>query len=81
MQVSSDGVVRFIGRSRGVTREGRDVFTVNIADESGNTIKFFCEKELFYKLDNAKFGDEMSLVLSVNQYNSGISTRPVDVVI
>lgn len=81
MQVSTDGIVRFIGRKKISTDDRQIYYQISLADEEGDTIKMFCDQAAYEGTKGLEFGDPMSLILSVSQYNKGISTRLKEVIV
>lgn len=82
MQVSSDGILRYIGKESIRSRDGNDLYyTITFADEGGGTLKMFCDQAIFQGCEDLKFGDPLSVVLTVTQYNKGVSTRIKEVIV
>lgn len=82
MQVSTDGVVRYVGIESATKRDTGKVFHfLTVADEKGRTLSFFADERLAGKCSMLAFGTELSLVIDVYSSRGSIGFQIVDFIV
>ena len=81
MQLSTDGTLRFIGKRTFKTKDGKDCYMVEFADDSGDSMQVFSTDQAYFGLGKCQFGDTFSGSFNAQQRFRGYSLTLIDVVV
>lgn len=80
MQVSLDGTVKYAGHKIINYKDGRQFVSLSAVDDRGEPINFFCPGSCLPAISGCKFGDDLSLVFNVSEYQNRLNLRVTEVV-
>lgn len=83
MQVSQDGVAKYISSVRGMSQTGKPYFRLTVCDEEAQVMTLYTTEQVINKLTplDLQFGDPLQLVFKIAQWSSGMNVTCVDAIV
>lgn len=80
MQVSLDGTVKYCGHEIIKYRDGREFVNLSIVDGENKPYSIFCPGSVQYALEGIQFGQDITIVFGVSQWNNSLQLRAKEVI-
>lgn len=80
MQADQTGICKYVNSRSGKSKDGRSFYNFSVADEKNEIFTFYCVYDVYEKIKDLKFGDELQLVFSIQQWRSGLNINVSDVI-
>lgn len=74
MQVASNEICRFIGAGE-ISKQENTFYFCNVADETGETLRAFCDQQTYFAAKGMTFGDNIKCVWDIFSGRNGIGVR------
>lgn len=83
MQVSQDGVAKFISAIRGMSNTGKPYFRLTVCDEENQVMTLYTTEQVINKVQSQdlQFGHPVQLVFRLAQWSSGMNVTCCDCII
>lgn len=81
MQVTLDGYVKYCGHEIIKYKDGRKFVNLSVIDSDNVPFTIFCPGSVEQSLRNVSFGDDLSIIFSVNRWNNNLNLRAQEIVL
>ena len=82
MQVSGDGIVRFVNATSGYKKDSTDMwYRLNLCDEGGEVLQVYGNKDVYAKVKDLEFGREVTPVFTLASGQRGMFVTLTDIIL